>query len=87
MQNTTSLDTLCAALCEIAGVKAPSSANAPEEALIEYAKNALEGAKADRIFMYNPDAVAQWIYEKYPDLMREAIARTELAVPFKTVML
>ena len=86
MQNTTSLDTLCAALCEIAGVKAPSSANAPEEALIEYAKNTFEGAKADRIFMYNPDAVAQWIYEKYPDLMREAIARTELAVPFKTVM-
>lgn len=86
MHNTTSLDTLCAALCEVAGIKAPEKANAPENTLIEYAKNTFGGEKADRVFMYNPDAVAQWIYEKYPQLMKEAIARTELQIPFKTVM-
>ena len=86
MYNNTSLDTLCAALCKIADVNAPCTANSPEETLTEYAANIFGGEKADRIFMYNPDAVAQWIYEKYPHLMKEATDRTELKVPFRTVM-
>ena len=86
MYNNTSLDTLCAALCKIADVNAPGTANSPEETLTEYAANIFGGEKADRIFMYNPDAVAQWIYEKYPHLMKEATDRTELKVPFRTVM-
>ena len=62
MYNNTSLDTLCAALCKIADVNAPCTANSPEETLTQYAANIIGGEKADRIFMYNPDAVAQWIY-------------------------
>ena len=86
MYNEKSLDTLCAALCNIIGIDAPSNANTANEELISYTGNIFGSEKADRIFMYNPDAVAQWIYEKYPNLMKEAISRTELQLPMKTVM-
>lgn len=84
--NQQSLDTLCAALCTIMGVDAPSSAAQPCEELVEYAKKAFGGEKADRIFMYNPDAVAEWIYKKYSHLMKEVTDRTDIEIPFCTVM-
>ena len=66
MKNEHSLDTLCAALAYAMGVDAPENAAAASPALCAYIDEKLDGIKADRIFMYNPDAVAQWIYEKYP---------------------
>ena len=84
--NSVSLDTLCAALAQTMGVDAPASAAAPNPAFLEYTRKVFGGGTADRIFMYNPDAVAQWIYEKYANLMQEVIRRTELAVPMQAVM-
>jgi len=86
MKNKHSLDTLCAALCGVMGVDAPAKAASPCEALTAYKTEKLGDGQVDRVFMYNPDAVAQWVYEKYPQLMKEAIDRTELRVPFATVM-
>ncbi len=86
MYNTNSLDTLCAALCDAAGVDTPKDAAKANENLNGYIKSVFGDEKVDRIFMYNPDAIAQWIYEKYPQLMSEVDARCEVKVPFKTVM-
>ena len=86
MYNNTSLDTLCAALCNIAGVEAPTASADANADLLAYANSVFGNKKADRIFMYNPDAIAQWIYEKYPQFVRQATDRTELRIPFKTVM-
>lgn len=84
--NETSLDTLCAALTYAMGVEAPACAAPANEALVEFVDEAFGGHKVDRIFMYNPDAIAQWIFEKYPDLLREVNARCQLQVPYRTVM-
>lgn len=81
-----SLDTLCAALSYAMGVDAPDCAAEKNPILTHYLDQALSGEKADRILMYNPDAVAEWIYRKYPQLMKEVIARTDIEVPFCTVM-
>ena len=86
MLNETSLDTLCAALAYAMGIEAPECAAAPNEALCAYIDEKLQGKKADRIFMYNPDAVAQWVYEKYPQFFTPAVKRTELELPLCTVM-
>ncbi len=83
--NKTSLDTVCAALCEIMGVRAPEGAAAANEDMVRYASQTL-GGKADRIFMYNPDAVAQWISDKYERYIQEVTAQTELQVPLRSVM-
>jgi predicted AlkP superfamily pyrophosphatase or phosphodiesterase len=36
--------------------------------------------------MYNPDAIAQWIYEKYPQLVKGAKSRAEIEIPLCSVM-
>ena len=59
MTNPVSLDTLCAALAYTMGIDAPACAAEKNETLTAYVDEALHGKKADRIFMYNPDAVAQ----------------------------
>lgn len=84
--NELSLDTLCASLAYSMGVDAPQCAAQPAEKLNAYVDEKLAGNKADRVFMYNPDAIAEWIYEKYPALMKEVKNRTELEMPFCTVM-
>ena len=86
MLNERSLDTLCAALADAIGIERPEHAAEPSEILSAYIAEKMGGEKVDRIFMYNPDAIAQWIGEKYPKLMREVPAITDIAVPFRTVM-
>lgn len=82
----TPLDTLCAALAYAMGIDTPSDAQPANAELTAYIDKAFGGRKADRVFMYNPDAVAQWVYEKYPHLAKEVTAHTELSVEFETVM-
>lgn len=86
MYNPTSLDTLAAALAYAMGIEAPKAAAEANETLCRYVDGKLGTARADRLFMYNPDAIAQWISEKYPQLLTEVTARTELSLPLRTVM-
>lgn len=81
-----SLDTVCAALCTVIGIEPPEMANTANEALVSYWKSVYGDEKADRIFMYNPDAVAEWIWKKYRGYLAEADADTELKIPLETVM-
>ncbi len=84
--NQISLDSLCAALAYTAGISAPDKAAPADKRLCDYADASFGEKKADRIVMYNPDAVGQWIYEKYVHLMKAVCERTELALPYRTVM-
>ena len=68
------------------GIDAPSCAAMPNDDLRKYIDEKLGGNKADRIFMYNPDAVAEWIYRKYPDLVKEVTSRCDIELPMATVM-
>ena len=86
MKNPTSLDTLCAGLCYALGIDPPKEAAAPNADLCAYIDKQLNGQKVDRIFMYNPDAVAQWLFEKYPHFFKEVTSRTDLQLPLCTVM-
>ena len=84
--NELSLDSVCGALAYAMGIEPPAQAAAPAPALTSYIDRALAGRKADRIFMYNPDAIAQWVYEKYPALLERVTARTELPLALCSVM-
>ena len=70
--NPDSLDTICAALAYAAGVEVPACAAEKNRELSAYIDEAFGGERADRIVMYNPDAIAQWIYEKYSDYLKNA---------------
>ncbi len=86
MHNQNSLDTLCASLAYAMGIDAPEQAAEANPDLNAFIDRAFSGEKADRVFMYNPDAIAQWIYEKYPHFMRDAKAKADVEIPLATVM-
>lgn len=81
-----SLDRLCAALAYVMGVEAPEKAAPACTELCAYADRAFSGRKADRLLMYNPDAIGDWVYRKYAEYLPEAIAKHALEIPFETVM-
>ena len=84
--NPDCLDTVCGALAYAMGIEPPVCAAPGNEKLKAFVDEKLGGAKADRVFMYNPDAVAQWVYEKYPALFETAESRVELHLPLRSVM-
>lgn len=86
MHNEYSLDTLCAALAYTLGVDVPAEAAPANPALVAYVDEVFGGRKADRVVMYNPDAIAQWIYEKYAHFCEQARACTDLELPLACVM-
>ena len=83
--NTISLDTISGSLSYAMGIEPPKFAAAPNEPMVKYIDDVLQGKKADRILMYNPDAVAQWIYEKYPYYTQEVVRMTDLELPLCAV--
>lgn len=80
-KQTLSVGIVASTICTVAGVAAPKGAMAPSEELVDYANGVLEGEKADRIFMYNPDAIGSWLYAKYPNLFKSTVACTDIALP------
>lgn len=84
--NTLSLDSICAALSYAMGIPAPKRAAAPAKALTELVDKSFYGEKADRVFLYHPDAIAEWIFRKYQDYFQEVIKRTKLELSLRAVM-
>lgn len=44
------------------------------------------GEKIDRAVIYNPDAVALWLYEKYSEKFTPAVENSDLTAPLRSVM-
>ena len=83
--NPISLESLTGALAYAMGIEPPKHAAEANEELSAYIDRCLAGKKADRVFMYNTDAIAQWVYEKYPQLSDLARERIDLELPMRTV--
>lgn len=65
----------------------PLTAQPANPALIAYAESVFGRDGADRVFMYNPDAVGQWVFEKYgQSYLNEACFSGGLTLPMQTVM-
>ena len=78
--NSISLTSLAATLADALGVERPVCAEQPIPSLANLA------GKVDRIFMYNPDAVALWLYQKYTGMFDDVVKHTSLALPMRCVM-
>ena len=86
MKNEISLDTVCAELSYAMDVEEPKNSAEANSQITQYVDERLNGGKVDRVFMYNPDAIAQWIEDKYPALFAEMSKHAELTVPLRSVM-
>ena len=85
-ENTNSIDGICAAIAYAMGIEAPKYAAPKNYELGNYIDKVFDGKKADRVVMYNPDAIAQWIYEKYPHFFNDVKANSGIEIPLATVM-
>ena len=86
MHHTNSLDTIAAALAYAMKIEAPACANTANADLVQYVEAALGEKGADRIFMYNPDAIADWVYRKYVSLLPEVTRKCNVEIPLASVM-
>lgn len=72
------------------GVSSPPEAEAPIDEVLHKAIDRFSPvntqAPCDRVFMYNPDAVAMWIYEKYADYFAEMEKGADLKLPMLSVI-
>ena len=84
--NKTSLDSVCASLAYAMNIESPELANSASDVLNDLVDDKFNGKKADRIFMYNPDAIAQWIYNKYNDYFDSVHEYTDIELPLCSVM-
>lgn len=81
-----SLDTICGAIAYAMGITAPEYAAEKNSQLAEYIDKVFHGEKADRVVMYNPDAIAEWIYQTYPEYLENAKRHTDIEIPLLSVM-
>lgn len=86
MLNETSLDTVCASLSYAMGIEAPSAAAEKNSVFSDWVDKKVGQKKFNRVFMYNPDAIAKWILEKYPFLFSEVSTLCDLRLPLRCVM-
>ena len=84
--NSDSVDTICSTLAYAMGIEAPKFAAEKNFELANYIDKVFDGEKADRIVMYNPDAIAQWIYQKYPEYLYSVKQATDKEIFLSTVM-
>lgn len=80
--NSRSLTGIAAAVTSLLGVNNPAMA---EEAAPELLQ--ISGGKTlDRVFLYNPDAIAMWLYQKYTNLYLPLLKHISLTLPLRSVM-
>lgn len=84
--NSISLTGIAASLAKAMDVPPPAEAHPPIDAIDRLVKKDTVNGTVDRIFMYNPDAVAMWLYQKYTDYYFPLLEHTRLTLPLRTVM-
>lgn len=76
-----------ATVTELFGLSSPVNKDAQKNnAVLSLAKSKLGDNRIDRAVLYNPDAVALWLYQKYTDKFTKAMLCSDLAVPMLSVM-
>ena len=84
--NSVSLTGVAASLAKAMDVPPPSEAEPPITAIECLVQKKTAHGKVDRVFMYNPDAVAMWLYQKYTDYYLPMLEHVELTLPLRAVM-
>ncbi|MDO4553986.1 MAG: hypothetical protein Q4B70_02425 [Lachnospiraceae bacterium] len=85
MMNSISMTRLAATISSVMGAEAPKQADRPIPHVEKMVERVL-GKKADRVMIYNPDALAMYLYQKYTEEFLPVTERVQLEVPMATVM-
>ena len=86
LYNSLPITSCCRTVCDIMGVACGEQPAAASEAVKALCEKAFAGRKADRALLYNPDAIALWLYQNYTHLFTDAMVCSQLAIPMLSVM-
>lgn len=85
MKNSISMTQFAATAAGCIGVSAPAKADRPFT-LVEELMKAKNIQQAEKMLIYNPDAVGLWLFQKYTEWFAPVLRHTQLGVPVKTVL-
>lgn len=83
--NKISLTRYISTICALYGIEKPHMADEPVQWVVD-AMNDICKETFDRVFIFNPDCCAQWMYRKYPQTLYPVLKNTQFTIPFRTVM-
>ena len=86
LYSSVSIASVEATVLKLFGLDVPDGICAPDAAVLALAEKKLNGGKIDRAVIYNPDAIALWLYQKYTDKFIPAMLASDLALPMLSVM-
>jgi len=83
-----SLPITCVAktITDVMGIGAPRQAGKSIDIICDSAKAAFGDRNADRVFIYNPDAIALWLFQKYTALFEDTFLHSDIQIPLLSVM-
>lgn len=84
--NSINITKTAGTVTSLLGLEAPVMSASPIEEVLKKAEAAFSGKKADTVIMYNPDAVALWLYQKYTYLFGDVILNSSMMLPVESVM-
>ena len=84
--NSIGVDATAAGITAALGVEAPHGSAEPAKAVLQLVNDAFGDKGCDRVLMYNPDAVAMWLYQKYTEKFLPVQKNIQLTLPLCTVM-
>ena len=80
------ISSVLATALELAGIEKRNGIDNANPVVTALAEKKLGGKKTDRTVIYNPDAVAHWLFEKYPQLFAEAVSHADVQLPLHCMM-
>ncbi len=83
IRNSICITTVADTVSAIMGIERKEVLN---PVLLNLAEKKAGAEKADRAVLYNPDAVALWLYQKYTHLFTDALVSSDIALPMLSVM-
>ncbi len=84
--NTLRITQTAATVAALMGFSMPQGADAPNETVLAAAGRYFGEDRAERVLLYNPDAIALWLYQAYTPLFTPVICQTQMALPVRSVM-
>lgn len=86
VRNTLRITQTAATIANLMGFSMDESADAPNALVLDAARSKLGNVPVQRTLLYNPDAIALWLYQKYPLLFAPVVRSTSVTLPVCSVM-
>ncbi len=86
LYNSLPITGIARTITDVMHIDAPKTAEPAISVISNSAVRIFGGDRLDRVFMYNPDAIALWLFQKHTALFEKAIMLSDIQIPMISVM-